>query len=81
MDKISKEDMPELMPIKRSRMTMLRGRLEELEVGAGVFLPRSEWNAKSTPRYIVLAIKKKSGRTFEWGFKTDGSGWLFKRTL
>lgn len=79
MKKISKEEMPVILPVRRKRMTTLRTQLEQLAIGEGLFLPKEEWNAKSSPSFIVAGIRKKSGYLYEWGFKTDGSGWLFRR--
>lgn len=79
MQKLSKEEVPAILPVKRRRMTLLRAELEQLQVGEALFLPRAEWKTKNSPYYIINSIKKKSGLLFEWGFKTDGTGWLFKR--
>lgn len=79
MGKIEKTDMPRMLPVKRKRMTVLRAELEALEIGEGYFLPREDWKAKNPPYSIVRDIRKKTGRQFEYGFKTDGSCWLFRR--
>ena len=79
MQKLTKDELPGILPVKRGRMTLLRAELEKLQVGEVLFMPRAEWKTKSSPRYIINAIKKKSGLRFEWGFKTDGTGWLFRR--
>jgi hypothetical protein len=60
-------------------MTLLRAELEKLQIGEVLFLPREEWETKNSPYYIISSIKKKSGLLFDWGFKTDGTGWLFRR--
>ncbi|MBI1287945.1 MAG: hypothetical protein GC178_10230 [Flavobacteriales bacterium] len=79
MRKLSKDEIPEVLPIVRGRNTMLRVMLLQLEVGEILFMPNEEWKAKSSPRYVVNAIKKKHPHRFEYGKKTDGTGWLFKR--
>lgn len=80
MEFIKKEDLPAMLPVKRGRDTKLRIALLQLEVGDGIFLPKEEWKRKNTPSYVVLAIKRTHQRTFEYGFKSDGTGWLFRRT-
>ncbi len=60
MGKLKKEDLPEILPVKRTRMTLQRVALERLEIGEGYFLPREEWKTKNTPYYIVSAIRKKN---------------------
>lgn len=77
--KLKKEELPEVLPVSKGRNTLLRVLLLELEVGEGLFLPREDWKAKRTPSYVVAAIKRTHKRAFEYGFKTDGSGWLFRR--
>ena len=79
MLKISKNDMPLILPVSRSRSTVLRTQLMQLEVGEGFFLPKSEWLTKSSPTHVIGYLKKTHGMRFEYGFKTDGTGWLFKR--
>ena len=79
MGKISKEDMPQIMPVSRTQNTFLRTELMQLQVGEGYFLPRSEWLTKSKPTHVIGYLKKTHGMRFDYGFKTDGSGWLFKR--
>lgn len=58
---------------------MLRVKLLELQIGEGIFLPRDEWRTKNSPAYVISYIKKTHNYRFEYGFKTDGTGWLFKR--
>jgi len=72
-------EIPEVLPVNRGRNTILRAMLLQMEVGQVLFLPREEWKTKNTPRYIVAAIKKKFPHRFDYGFKIDGTGWLFKR--
>jgi hypothetical protein len=79
MEKIEKAAMPAVLPVSRGRNTLLRAQLLQLEVGEGLFLPKGEWSGKSKPGYIVARIKKTHGFLFDYGFKIDGSGWLFKR--
>lgn len=76
---IKKEDLPEVLPVVRKRETTLRSMLIQLQVGEGVFLPKEKWRNKSSPAFVVAYLKKTKGLQFEYGFKTDGSGWLFRR--
>ncbi len=79
MEKIKKEDLPALLPVKRGRDTRLRTMLMQLEIGEGAFMPATEWKRKNTPYYVLAAIRKKTGKKFEYGMKPDKSGWLFRR--
>lgn len=79
MQKLNPDEIPEILPVSRGRNTMLRTQLLQLKVGEALFLPREEWKAKSTPYYVVNYLKRKDGYRFDYGFKTDGTGWLFKR--
>jgi hypothetical protein len=79
MPKINKEDMPAVLPISRTRNTLLRAQLLQLQVGEGYFLPRADWKTKNSPKYIVAYLKWTHGYVFDYGFKVDGSGWLFRR--
>lgn len=79
MHKVNKDEVPEVLPVSRGRNTLLRAHLLQLEVGETLFLPREEWKTKNTPYYIVRYLKKKNHYQFDYGFKTDGTGWLFKR--
>lgn len=79
MKKIAKEDMPQLLPVKRGRDTRLRGALLSLEVGEGLFLPKEEWKPKRGPASVISRLKKTSEMRFEYGKKIDGTGWLFRR--
>ena len=79
MEKIESSQMPELLPVSKGRNTMLRAQLLQLKVGEGLFMPASEWKTKTRPYYIITRLKRKLNMTFEYGFKTDGSGWLFRR--
>ena len=81
MPKINKEDLPEILPVKRKRLTALRAELEALQIGEGYFLPKQDWKAKNPPYFVVSGIRKKTGRQYEYGFKTDGTGWLFRRVV
>jgi hypothetical protein len=80
MQKLKKEEMPTILPIASKRSTLLRVTLLQLEIGEGLFLPRDEWKAKNSPRFIVVAITKSHGFRYEFGWKSDGTGWLFRRT-
>ena len=71
--------MPQQLPVKRGRDTRLRVGLLTLEVGDGLFLPKEEWKRKSSPAFVVARLKKTHSLWFEYGLKTDGSGWLFRR--
>ena len=77
---LTKEETPDILPIKRGRNTQLRAALLQLQVGETLFMPRDEWKTKNTPHYIVSRVKKTHGFLFEYGMKTDDSGWLFRRT-
>lgn len=77
--KFSKDETPEILPVTRGRNTLLRAMLLQLEIGESLFLPIEDWKTKNSPYYIVAYLKKKNGYRFEYGFKTDGTGWLFKR--
>lgn len=73
------EERPEILPIKKGRTTLLRSFLLQMTVGEILFMPNNEWKSKSTPRHVIARIKKHHGYHFEYGRKTDGTGWLFKR--
>lgn len=77
--KIAKEELPEILPIRRKRITAIRFNLEQLAVGEGLFVSKEDWKAKSSPSYLVASIRKSFGYQYEWGLKADGSGWLFRR--
>jgi hypothetical protein len=79
MEKLKKEELPDLLPVKRGRDTLLRTQLLQLQVGEGVFMPKEEWKRKNTPFYVIAQLKKTKGLRFEYGMKTDGTGWLFRR--
>lgn len=79
MKKIGKDEMPDVLPVKRGRDTPLRVALLGLAIGEGVFLPKDEWHRKNSPFYVVARIKKTLGHRYEYGLKPDGSGWLFRR--
>lgn len=79
MRKLSAEELPEVLPIDKGRTTMLRAKLLELKVGEGLFLPKEEWKTKNGPYYVVAYIKKTHGFKYDYGIKTDRTGWLFKR--
>lgn len=79
MEKIAKEDMPAVLPVRRKRNTLLRSMLLQLEVGEGLFMPREEWKAKNPPAYVVADIRKSHGHRYDYGLRTDGTGWLFRR--
>lgn len=76
---VKKEDIPEVLPVVRKRVTTLRAMLVQLQVGEGVFLPKEKWKNKSSPAFVVAYLKKTKGLRFEYGSKTDGTGWLFRR--
>ena len=61
MEKIDKANLPAILPVSKGRNTLLRAMLLQLQVGEGLFLPRSEWKGKSRPAYIVARIKKTHG--------------------
>ena len=71
--------MPQVMPVSRKRNSFLRAKLLQLQIGEGIFLPKAEWKTKTGPAHIVARLKKTMGLEFDYGFKTDGTGWLFKR--
>ena len=71
--------MPLQLPVKRGRDSYLRGALLGLNVGEGLFLPKEEWKRKNSPAYVVSYLKRTLGLRFEYGFKSDGTGWLFRR--
>lgn len=77
--KLDKDEVPEMLPIKRGRESLLRIMLLKLEIGETLFMPKQDWKAKVGPYYIVASVKKKFGYRFEYGMKDDGSGWLFRR--
>ncbi len=79
MKKFKKDEAPAQLPICRGRSTLLRSQLLQLQVGEVLFLAKEEWKSKSGPTYIVGHIKKTHSYLFEYGLKTDGSGWLFRR--
>lgn len=79
MQFLKKEDIPVLLPITRKRETTLRAMLLQLEIGEGVFLPTEKWKGKNKPGYVVWHLQKTKKLKFEYGFKTDGTGWLFRR--
>lgn len=79
MKKLEKDEIPALLPIKRRRETTLRAMLLQLEVGEGVFLPFEKWKNKNSPAFVISHLKKTKGLRFEYGKKTDDSGWLFRR--
>jgi len=79
MEKLPNNSFGGHLPVSRGRNTLLRARLLELEIGEILFMPREEWKTKNGPYYIIRNIKKSTGRRFEYGMKTDGTGWLFRR--
>jgi len=79
MENIPKDAMPAILPVKPGRNSKLRTLLLQLQVGEGVFMPKEEWKRKNTPFYVVAQLKKTKGQRFEYGMKTDGTGWLFRR--
>ena len=76
---LKKRESPDILPVATGRTTLLRTMLLQLQVGEGLDLPLEDWKSKKTPYYIVARIKKSYGMQFEYGFKTDGTGWLFRR--
>jgi len=52
--------------------------LLQLEPGYALLMPLAEWQRKKPPYNVVAHIKKSCGRTFEYGKKADGTGWLFR---
>ncbi|MCF8257561.1 MAG: hypothetical protein K9J06_08415 [Flavobacteriales bacterium] len=79
MQKFGKDETPQQLPVSKGRSTLLRAMLLELEVGESLFLPRAEWKTKNGPYYVIAYLKKTTALRFDYGFKTDGTGWLFKR--
>ena len=79
MEILGKDDQPDILPIIKGRTTLLRTYLLQMKVGEVLFMPNEEWRSKATPRHVVARIKKTLGYVFEYGRKTDRSGWLFKR--
>lgn len=79
MKKLEKDEIPALLPVKRRRETTLRAMLLQLQVGEGVFLPFEKWKTKSSPAFVLTRLKKTKGLQFEYGKKTDDTGWLFRR--
>lgn len=79
IQKLGKDEFKNDLPVSRGRNTMLRVMLLQLEVGESLFLPRDDWKTKTKPYYVVARIKKTKGYLYDYGFKTDGSGWLFRR--
>jgi len=77
--KLNKEEIPTVLPISKGRNTALRVELLQLQVGEACFLPKADWKTKNGPYYVVARIKKTHGFLYEYGLKTDGSGWLFRR--
>lgn len=79
MKKLLKEEIPQLLPIKRKKQTKLSVLLMQLAVGEGITLDFTEWKRKTNPKYVVAYIKKTKGMRYEWGENKDGTGWLFRR--
>jgi len=79
IQKFGKGDTPQRLPVSKGRSTLLRAMLLELEVGESLLLPRADWKTKNGPYYIIAYLKKTTSYRFDYGFKTDGTGWLFKR--
>jgi hypothetical protein len=77
--KLNKDETPSILPVSRGRNTMLRAMLLQLEIGESLFMPREDWKSKNSPFYIIAYIKKTKGFLYDYGFKIDGTGWLFKR--
>lgn len=79
MKKLNKDEIPEVLPVTHGRNTHLRTMLLQLSVGEVLEMPITEWKTKHGPYYIVSYIKKSHGFRYEYGKKTDGTSWLFKR--
>jgi hypothetical protein len=79
MEKLLKEAIPTILPVKQGRETKLRKTLMELNIGEGLFMPKTEWTSRSSPAYVVARLKKTHKLRFEYGMKTDGTGWIFRR--
>jgi len=79
IQKFGKDETPQRLPVSKGKSSLLRAMLLELEVGESLFLPREEWKTKNGPYYIIAYLKRTTGHRFDYGFKTDGTGWLFKR--
>jgi hypothetical protein len=80
IEKLNKDEMPAILPLSRKGNTVLRVMLLQLEIGEGLFLPKEDWKAKNGPRFIVAGVTKTHGFRYEFGWKADGTGWLFRRT-
>ena len=79
MKKIGKDEIPDMLPVRRGRDTPLRVVVLGLAIGEGVFLPKGGWHSRNSPFYVVAHIKKTLGHRYEYGLKPDGPGWLFRR--
>ncbi len=79
MKKIPKEEMPDKLPIKEGRSSLLRLSLINLQIGEGLEVERGELRTQKPPYDIISRIKKKYGFRYKYGQNADGSGWLFKR--
>jgi hypothetical protein len=76
---LSKDELPSVLPVKRGRSSKLRQALLQLEVGAGLFVPKEAYQTKHGPAAVVHRLKRTSGIRVEYGMKPDGSGWIFRR--
>jgi hypothetical protein len=78
MRKLTPEETPDLLPIKRGSSKQLRLMLLQLAIGDVVFMPREEWKRKDSPSFIISYIKKTHGFRYDYGMKSDDTGWLFR---
>ncbi len=78
--KLSKDEMPAILPLSRKRNTVLRVMLLQLEIGEGLFMPKEDWKTKNGPRFIVAGVTKTHGFRYDYGWMADGTGWMFRRT-
>jgi hypothetical protein len=76
---IEKDKVPDILPVKGGRETLLRVMLLQVKVGEALEMGKEEWLGKNPPYKIVAKVKKTHGFEFKYGKKADGSGWIFKR--
>ena len=79
MKVLEKDEVPKILPVKPGRDSKLRLNLLQLEVGQTLFMGKEEWKRKNPPYKVVAKIKKTHGYLFEYGLKSDDTGWLFRR--
>ena len=79
MKKLSVEEASDMPLIKSGRETLMSAMIKLLQQGEALVITRADWKAKGAPYRIANAISRKTGRKFEKGRLTDGSGWAVKR--